>query len=768
MLIDYDFQNKAIDEMIEHSCDLFQNSPGERNLIVLKAPTGSGKTTMAAKYIRALVDKVEKNLCFVWISIGKGELHMQSLRKLDAIFQGSLECQTIDDALSRGEISKNNILFLSWDTINKTEQKTGQPINKIMKEGENPGLPDLVRQTFQHREIILIIDESHNTARTESSESLIQKFFPSLVLNLSATPTYVPGQDRYRTERFVEVRLEDVIEEGLLKKEVYINDIIEDSLINQIYGSGKKGLELVLDAAIQRLEELKTAYKKEGLDIHPLCLIQIPDQDKGEGKKREIEDYLKSKGIFYDAGNLAVILSEEKENLEEIWDYQSLVSFLIFKTAIATGWDCPRAQILVKFRETKSEVFDIQTVGRILRMPEPERRAHYENELLNRAYVYTDNTAIQVGLEALGLIKYNKAVLKPDLMNLDLPSFYLRKASNIRILGKKIESLLYEGLQSSLKVSRKLSPEENALMLQRAGLDCNTDSANGRMLKFSQLKLEEFSKASGRFSGEEFSYELDDKEVEQAFIEELKNNWHRMYESIKPLWHKIFCALLGENRRDPSSIRKMQILYLKNQEKFSEVLRDVRARYETWYKNTQFLEEGNGEWNSFSLMDQQVKEDASGGDARYESFPATKYAYDKCYLRKDRSQPERQLEQRLEDSDRVVWWYKNEDSGKSSFAVRYEYDAKVSGFYPDYLVQYKDGTIGILEAKSTDDRDGKTITKAKAEALQDYLRNIRADGKRVKGGIVCYDGNRNNLFFNQEAEYRIYSEHPEDWTSLPL
>jgi type III restriction enzyme len=60
---------------------------------------------------------------------------------------------------------------------------------------------------------------------------------------------------------------------------------------------------------------------------------------------------------------LAVYLSEDKtDNLDEISSHNSLVEVLIFKQAIATGWDCPRAQILVMFREIKSITFEIQTV----------------------------------------------------------------------------------------------------------------------------------------------------------------------------------------------------------------------------------------------------------------------------------------------------------------------------------------------------------------------------------------------------------------------
>ena len=65
----------------------------------------------------------------------------------------------------------------------------------------------------------------------------------------------------------------------------------------------------------------------------------------------------------------------------------SEVEFVIFKQAIDTGWDCPRAQILIRFREIQSEIFELQTIGRILRMPEAK---HYNNDNLNKAFIYTN------------------------------------------------------------------------------------------------------------------------------------------------------------------------------------------------------------------------------------------------------------------------------------------------------------------------------------------------------------------------------------------
>ena len=69
-----------------------------------------------------------------------------------------------------------------------------------------------------------------------------------------------------------------------------------------------------------------------------------------------------------------------KELLETI--NENDVRYLVFKQAVATGWDCPRAQVLVKLRNKSqtSDTFDLQTIGRILRMPE---RYFYDNDDLN-------------------------------------------------------------------------------------------------------------------------------------------------------------------------------------------------------------------------------------------------------------------------------------------------------------------------------------------------------------------------------------------------
>ena len=98
-----------------------------------------------------------------------------------------------------------------------------------------------------------------------------------------------------------------------------------------------------------------------------------------------VEEHLTNMGYTYKNKMLAKWLSEEKINTLDVTDEYSK-SNLIMKQAISTGWDCPRAKILVKLRENMTETFETQTIGRIRRMP---RARHYDNDLLDFCFLYT-------------------------------------------------------------------------------------------------------------------------------------------------------------------------------------------------------------------------------------------------------------------------------------------------------------------------------------------------------------------------------------------
>jgi len=395
------YQEKAIEELVVKTKLLFDKDL-DKKTIIFQAPTGSGKTFMMSKYIEEIIEELEdKDLVFLWISIGKGNLHIQSFNALNNEFQGFPEVHLLEREYfgTKYSIDKNEVVVVNWEKLRVKDKQTGEWKNILMKSGEKWNFREVIQNTKDEgKTIIMIIDESHSNATSERAKELRDEIIkPDLTIEMSATPVLKEGEYNEK----VVVNPNDVIEEGMIKKEIVINENIDE-----IYDDEKTSEELILQAALNKRLQLKQLYEQEGVKINPLVLIQLPISEAGEDKKAFIENFLASKGITYDNGKLAVWLSEEKVNNEKelVTPNNSKVECLIFKQAIDTGWDCPRSQILVRFREVKSVVFEIQTVGRILRMPEAK---HYKNEILNKGYIYTNVKSIQVKKET-----YNPNIIK--------------------------------------------------------------------------------------------------------------------------------------------------------------------------------------------------------------------------------------------------------------------------------------------------------------------------------------------------------------------
>ena len=166
----------------------------------------------------------------------------------------------------------------------------------------------------------------------------------------------------------------------MIKKSVVLNPGFKNILENgKITTELEKGTDnFVIAEALEKRNEIVAAYAAEKSEVNPLVLIQLPDRktDLEEEIKNRRGQTLKEKyHISTDNSKLAIHLSENHENLVNIAKNDNEFSVLIFKQALVLGWDCPRAHILVLFREWHSPIFKIQTIGRIMRMPEPGKRS---------------------------------------------------------------------------------------------------------------------------------------------------------------------------------------------------------------------------------------------------------------------------------------------------------------------------------------------------------------------------------------------------------
>ncbi|PJA47999.1 MAG: hypothetical protein CO170_04070 [candidate division SR1 bacterium CG_4_9_14_3_um_filter_40_9] len=375
---------------------------------------------MMANSIIQLIEEckteINTDVAFLWLSIGKGELHLQSMTTLKKVFDVFPTVSLIDNefAGNREWIRSYEVAIGNWEKLRI--KKDGQWKNVIMKDGEKFNFRQVLQTTREKRKLILIIDESHVGKSTNRTHELLEEIQADLIIEMSATPSIETTLDDYQKgfwqsapvdensdfvlpsdhTKGVHIRIDPqmVIDEGLIKKELLINPKIDE-----IKDSETDSQEVILETAYQKRLELKKLFETVGVDINPLVLVQIPTAEAGEDKIKAVKKFLAGKGITelkngQGNGKLAIWLAEQKsETLNWVSEPDNEIEFLIFKQAIDTGWDCPRAHILVKFRESHSETFEIQTVGRILRMPEQK---HYANKDLNRGYIYTNVQSIIV------------------------------------------------------------------------------------------------------------------------------------------------------------------------------------------------------------------------------------------------------------------------------------------------------------------------------------------------------------------------------------
>lgn len=731
------YQEKAVGQLITKAVELLDfDGPGET--LVFQAPTGSGKTIMTAKFIEGLIKELPNDdICFVWMSIGKGELHLQSKHSLEKVFAGFPRVTLAEEEFlgGRERIVKNEVVVANWEKLRSKDNTTGEWKVLLMKDGEKLNFRDVLEKTREQRKIILIIDESHTNASSERAQELRQIISADLVLEMSATPKLMPTATQIVETKagFVKVNPKDVIEEGMIKKELIINEDIK-----KIAKSEEDSQTAVLEASYRKRLELKKAFEKEGSNINPLVLVQIPTAEAGEQKIEAVTKFLAEKGITEKNGKMAIWLAEQKsDTIDWISEPNNEIEFLIFKQAIDTGWDCPRSHILVKFRETHNIIFEIQTVGRILRMPEQK---HYTNEALNRGYIYTNLQSISVKNEEYNpnIIKHLKATRIKEYKPIKLESYYKSRVDYGDITSS-FSSVFEKAANDYFDIKKGDSIKDNIKTIETKGVNLNIKKYQQELIADTAINVKSFDELEGKVDADAMAkLNVATDELQVFFEQVIKNNLgpfkniKRSVPAVKTAIYIWFNKILGaDSWSDPSLLSQQILLNTKNRVHFEYILSKAVDQY-------------------VSVKAQEVKQRVEESEQRYtfelpiemfynehtdEIVKIKKYAFEPCYLNTDRSNPEREFEKFLNDNaSKIDWWWKNGENKQDYFGIKYEYAGSISTFYPDYLVRLSDGRLGLLEVKDTGDRDGKTYTKTKAEALQKYITD--SGNKKLFGGIV--------------------------------
>jgi len=691
-----DYQNTAIKNLhykIENSL-----RSSENEAVIFQAPTGSGKTVMVSQLLRELVKnrKDDKKFSFVWVSVRM--LHEQSKEKLEKYYEDDrlLTCSYFEDLEDR-RIGENEILFINWSSINKKD------INIYVKENEQDNnLNSVIQNTKEEgRTIILIIDESHHTASSDKSKELIDVISPKVTIEVSATPHLK------EVAEIEKVRLSDVKAEQMIKSEIFINP----EFLN-IKLSDKSSDDIVIEEAIKKREELIKLYKKEKTNINPLLLIQLPDS-KGNllNKKDDVVEILRKKGITEENGKLAIWLSEDKsDTLPNIEKSDNEVEILIFKQAIALGWDCPRAQILVIFRESKSFTFTIQTIGRIMRMPELK---WYNEEDLNKGFVFTNLPNIEITEDYAKdyLTVYESKKDNSLYENIKLHSFYMkRQRERTRLSGEFVD--IFFNLAEEKNLQKKINPKPSKIV--------NPVISDG--------KIENVDKSGEIEHKGQIEITLNEDELQEVFnrfIYQACSPYAPADSSdrMKTAIYQFFKKKLKLDKYD-SQVQKI-VMSKENIQLFLDMINIAKERYAievvNKLKEKREIQEVEN-WEVPIIISY---------NSRYKIEIKNKAIMKPFYTSKQ-SEPEIEFIKLLEKSSKVKWWFKNGETEIKYFSV-----IRTDGytFYPDFIVQLKDGRIGFFETKKG--RTAETDEAGpRAEGLYKYIKEQNKKGKNLVGGIV--------------------------------
>jgi len=230
----------------------------------------------------------------------------------------------------------------------------------------------------------VVIDEGHR-ATSRLARETIEDFNAAAVVELSATPRAVRNKHfEYHPNVIVRVTGQQLLDEHMIK------------LPLNIMTSALSDWKDVLTKARDKRQALAKAAETHALAagmahrIRPLVLVQVErtGRDQRDAKhihSEDVREYLHRLGVPAQAVKVKTSEMDELSDVDNLMDPDCPVQWIITKSALQEGWDCPFAYILVSLDNTGTETAMTQLIGRILRQPYQQRTPQEE---LNESYVY--------------------------------------------------------------------------------------------------------------------------------------------------------------------------------------------------------------------------------------------------------------------------------------------------------------------------------------------------------------------------------------------
>lgn len=483
------FQQQAHDGLLDRfleakrQADQLGSSPKASSLdtirkntgaILFQAPTGSGKTLIATRVVASLSD--HDRILWFWFAPFAGvvdqtrqTLHAQAptLSLLD------LESDRRPDALSAAPL-----FVTTWQSV-ATSNKEGR---KARVSGDAGLAVDelIVAAREEGYRIGCVVDEAHHGFKkaAEAKRFFSEVLRPDFTLMMTATPKDSDAKAFARDtgyevgceEEWASVSRFEGVQAGLLKRGVKMARFIVRNPDDAVLVDFER---TALRECAAMHKQVKETLAREGVALTPLMLVQVPN---GGEHIEMARDYLVGKLGFPENAVRVHTSSEPDPDLLALAN-DPQVEVLIFKMAVALGFDAPRAWTLAALRGARDASFGVQVVGRIMRR---HRSIHNRKNLpdeLEYGYVFLANSEAQEGLLSAGDLINQMPTHVAELGSQTVVTFVadepevqiVRNGESLRLFASGKVEFLEQPSNGGTSLFTPLSPGEQQEFLDRAG-----------------------------------------------------------------------------------------------------------------------------------------------------------------------------------------------------------------------------------------------------------------------------------------------------------